>query len=192
METKYYSAFIGLGSNLGNGKQLLAKAWRRLGEEESITLTILSSPFFTEPVDMDSDQRFTNCVGRIETSLTPRELLELLLSIEVEFGRIRSHPAGEPKDRSVDLDLLYFSTIIINEEHLIVPHPRITKRLFVLVPMVEIEPTYVDPITQESVVSMCKQFYAQIREGETEEQKIERSAWDEGLFGGDEEELKFA
>lgn len=192
MQNKHHTAFIGLGSNLGNGKQLLAKAWVLLGEEEQIALTILSSPFLSAPVDMASDRQFTNCVGRIETSLTPRQLLELLLSIETEFGRARSQSAGEPEDRLIDLDLLYFSTKIINEEHIIIPHPRISKRLFVLVPMVEIEPTYVDPATQESVVFMCKRFYTQIREGEVEEQKIERSAWDEGLFGGDEGELKFA
>ena len=177
MQTKYHTAFIGLGSNLGDGKQILVSAWKRLGEEESVSLTLISSPFLSDPVDMDSDNRFTNCVGRIETTLSPRDLLTKLLTIEEEFGRIRSHPAGESEDRSLDLDLLYFSKILIHEDGLVVPHPRVSKRLFTLVPMVEIEPTYVDPLTQQTVVSMCKHFYAQMRDGKIKEQKIERSAW---------------
>ena len=179
METTYHSAFIGFGSNLGDGKQILARAWKRLGEEEGVELTTLSSPFFSDPLGMESDYRFTNCVGRIETSLSPSELLELLFRIEKEFGRTRSHSAGAPEDRLLDLDLLYFSSMTINEENLVVPHPRRMGRLFVLVPMVEIEPTYVDPETQETVVSICKRFYAEMREGTIPEQKIERSMWDE-------------
>jgi len=181
LQTKYHSAFIGFGSNFGDGKKILASAWKRLGEEESVSLTLISSPFLSDPVDMDSDNRFTNCVGRIETSLTPHELLTKLLTIEKEFGRTRSHPGGKPEDRSLDLDLLYFSKLSIDEDGLVVPHPEVSKRLFTLVPMVEIEPTYVDPLTQKTVVSMCKCFYAQMRDGTIKEQKIERTAWQSQL-----------
>ena len=181
-EKKCYTAFVGFGSNIGDGKQILAKAWKRLGEEDGVELTTISSPFFSDPMGMESENTFTNCVGRLETSLTPAELLKRLLHIEEEFGRQRLQPEGGPEDRSLDLDILYFSTLSINEDDLVVPHPRIRERLFTLVPMAEIEPTYVDPVTKESVVSMCRDIYGRMREGIIEEQVIERSTWDEGLI----------
>lgn len=190
LQDKLHIAFVGFGSNLGDSMQVLAAAWIRLGDDTDVKLIKLSSPFLSDPVGMDSDRRFTNCVGRIETSLAPGELLELLLKIEKESGRTRSHPAGEPEDRILDLDLLYYGTDLIHEKSLVVPHPQINKRLFVLLPMVEIEKSHVDPETGESLVLICRDFYEQMRNGTIEEQKIERSEWDESLFPGVQETIK--
>ncbi len=178
METKPYTAFVGFGSNIGEGRKTLLRAWKRLGEEDAITLTTLSSPFFSDPVGMESDNQFTNCVGRIETKLSPQELLNLLLDIEEEFGRNRNPNLDGLQDRTLDLDLLYYSHHrIVDQPDCIIPHPRSNGRLFVLVPMAEIEPTYVDPITGESMVSMCRRLYGLIQGGEIEEQKIKRGVW---------------
>ncbi len=174
---------------MGDGKKTLAKAWRRLGGEDGVALSTLSSPFLTDPVGMDSTNTFTNCVGRIETSLSPGELLTRLLNIEQEFGRTRTSVDGQPEDRILDLDLLYYNAMTINADNLVLPHPRISERLFVLAPMVEIEPTCVDPMTGEDVVSMCRRLFDQLRDGTIAEQKIERSTWDAGLFDADEDEL---
>lgn len=183
MQTDTNTAYIGLGSNLGDGKQILGDAWLRLGDEEGVELSTLSSPFHSDPVAMDSDRQFTNCVGRIETSLTPAQLLERLLVIEEEFGRKRSRSLGEPEDRSLDLDLLYYGDISTEEENLVVPHPRRNRRIFVLVPMAEIEPTFIDPVTNEDIVSICRRFYHEMREGTIELQKIERVSWEVDLPG---------
>ncbi len=179
MQDIYYTAFIGLGSNLGNGRQTIQQAWKRLGNEDTIRLTTLSSPFFSDPVGMESENQFTNCVGRIETLLSPVKLLHLLLGVEEELGRDRTSSNQLPRDRTLDLDLLYYSHRVVNEQDCIVPHPRIGERLFVLVPMVEIEPTYRDPVTGETVVSMCRKLYAAIREGEVAQQKIKRGTWED-------------
>lgn len=133
--------FIGLGSNLGNGRQNLQQAWQHLGTVKGITTLSLSSPYGSEPVGMITDNWFTNAVGALETSLSPHELLAAMLEIEQEMGRDRA--AG--RDRSVDLDILYYDDQIIQDEELEVPHPGINSRLFVLAPLAEIAPDHIHP-----------------------------------------------
>ena len=111
---------------------------------------------------MESSINFLNSIG-IETKSDGRQLINPCTNF--------------------DLDILYFGNKCINEDTLIVPHPGISKRLFALVPVVEIEPTFVDPATQLDVVSMCRRLYEQIREGAVEEQVVIRSEWDEDLPG---------
>lgn len=134
-------AFIGLGSNLGNGRQNLQQAWQQLGHTKGITTLSLSSPYSTEPVGITTENWFTNAVGAVETTLTPHELLAVLLDIERALGRDRA--AGH--DRSVDLDILYYDDQIIQDADLEVPHPGINSRLFVLAPLVEIAPDHLHP-----------------------------------------------
>ncbi|MEN8256961.1 MAG: 2-amino-4-hydroxy-6-hydroxymethyldihydropteridine diphosphokinase [Thermodesulfobacteriota bacterium] len=133
--------FIGLGSNLGDGRQNLQQAWQSLGKTKGITLLSLSSPYKTEPVGIRTDNWFTNAVGALETTLTPHELLATMLDLERAMGRDRS--AGH--DRSVDLDILYYDDQIIQDKDLEVPHPRISSRLFVLAPLAEIAPDHIHP-----------------------------------------------
>ena len=82
-------AFIGFGSNLGNGRQLLLSAWNRLAVEERVFPSRLSSLYVTEAVGMNCRSLFTNAVGMVETVLEPTELLQLLLQVETEHGRLR-------------------------------------------------------------------------------------------------------
>lgn len=133
--------FIGLGSNLGNGRQNLQLAWQRLGQAKGVTTLSLSSPYKTEPVGMSSEHWFTNAVGALETSLPAHELLAIMLDIEKAMGRDRA--AG--RDRSVDLDILYYDDQIIQDADLEIPHPGISSRLFVLAPLVEIAPDHLHP-----------------------------------------------
>ncbi len=134
--------FIGLGSNLGNGQKNLQLAWQRLGQIKGVTILSLSSPYKTEPVGITTDSWFTNAVGALETSLAPHELLTAMLGIEKTMGRDRA--AGH--DRSVDLDILYYDDQIIADGDLEVPHPRLSNRLFVLAPLVEIAPDHRHPV----------------------------------------------
>jgi 2-amino-4-hydroxy-6-hydroxymethyldihydropteridine diphosphokinase len=140
-------AYIGLGSNLGDGLQNLQTAWQRLGLLPGITLEALSSPYRTSPVGMQSTFWFTNAVGRIETDLEPPELLQRLLRIEQEMGRQR----GLGQDRQIDLDILLFGSRIIAVPGLSVPHPQMHKRLFVLEPLCELAADLRHPVLGRSM-----------------------------------------
>jgi 2-amino-4-hydroxy-6-hydroxymethyldihydropteridine diphosphokinase len=143
-------AFIGLGSNLGDGRHNLREAWRRLGAQEGIALLALSSPYLTRPVPkpewlaagrLPGAQPFTNGVGIIECYLSPLELLAILQTIETLMGRNREGTV----DRPMDLDLLYYDELIRDSGELILPHPEIQNRRFVLAPLAEIAPEHPHP-----------------------------------------------
>ena len=164
---KSQQAFIGLGSNLGDGQGNLLTAWQRLGEVTGITLNRLSSPYRTEPVNMDTDHWFTNAVGEITTTLSPTELLDAMLAIEAEMGRDRTLT----QDRPVDLDLLYYGDLMIQSLALTVPHPRIASRLFVLAPLAELAPEHVHPRLGRTSLELCRALGAQTG--------VERQEWRE-------------
>jgi 2-amino-4-hydroxy-6-hydroxymethyldihydropteridine diphosphokinase len=145
-------AFIGLGSNLGDGRLNLRKAWQLLGEHGAIITLALSSPYLTRPVVKESweregrqlgEQWFTNAAGVLETKLSPLELLGVMQEIEVQLGRDRQKTV----DRAVDLDLIYYDELVSVEEQLVLPHPEIKNRLFVLAPLEELAPDRPHPVT---------------------------------------------
>ena len=165
---KSQQAFIGLGSNLGDGQTNLIAAWQRLGEVTGITLNRLSSPYRTEPVGMDTEHWFTNAVGEISTSLSPTELLAAMLAIETEMGRDRTLT----QDRPVDLDLLYYGDLMLQSLALTVPHPQIAHRLFVLAPLAEIAPAHVHPVLGQTSLNLCSALRGQT---------VERQEWQESF-----------
>lgn len=136
-------AFIGLGSNLGDGKANLTAAALHLLDMCGGRLVGASSLYRTEPVGLKEQPWFLNGVLWVRTSMEGRELLKALLSIEELMGRQRTVPMGP---RTIDLDLLLFGSNIIHEEGLCVPHPRMHQRRFVLEPLAEIAPKVVHPI----------------------------------------------
>ncbi len=174
-------AFIGLGSNLGNGRQLILSAWRRLAAAEMVVPLRLSSLYVTEAVGMASRSLFTNGVAMVETGLAPTELLHLLLQVEAEHGRLRAAGAVGYQDRLLDLDLLYFGGTVWSSPELLLPHPRIADRLFVLAPLAEIAPTFQDPLTGLTVEVMYQQLLARIEQGKVPPQPISRLEGAEGL-----------
>ena len=171
--------FIGLGSNLGDGKALLQGAWQALGDVEGIVLDGLSSPYMTAPVDMTSQHWFTNAVGRLQVSLPPLALLKVLLDVEASFGRTRKEKVFGYQDRSLDLDLLYYGDVIMDRPELILPHPRIGDRLFVLVPFAELEADFRDSLSEETISSMELRLRAMMAPGTHKKQEIIRASWSE-------------
>ncbi|MDH3392686.1 MAG: 2-amino-4-hydroxy-6-hydroxymethyldihydropteridine diphosphokinase [Desulfobulbaceae bacterium] len=159
-------AFIGLGSNLGDGRANLKKAWQRLGQQKGITPLALSSPYETAPIGMESQQWFTNAAGAIDTGLSPEELLAALLDIERSLGRDRS----KGSDRTVDLDLLLYDDLILTSDKLAVPHPEMQHRLFVLAPMEELAPDHLHPTAQRTIRQLRRQI-------STGEQQIRKEQW---------------
>ena len=162
------TVYIGLGSNLGDGRANLLAAWRLLGEEEGISLLALSSPYTSAPVGMASAQWFTNAVGCLETSLSGHELLAILLAVEQRLGRDRQ----QGPDRTVDLDLLYFGKAVIDDTRLTVPHPEIANRLFVLAPLAEVAPDFKHPVLGLTTLELRRKI-------EASDQAVHKIHWSE-------------
>ena len=134
-------AFIGIGANLGDARQTLKDAIVCLAQQVGITVIAKSSFYRTAPVDAPGSDYF-NAVVKIETTFTASQLLRIFHHIEDQFGRERPFRNAP---RTLDLDLLLCGNEAIDTETLTVPHPRITERAFVLVPLLELDPALVIP-----------------------------------------------
>ncbi|MHB8840799.1 MAG: 2-amino-4-hydroxy-6-hydroxymethyldihydropteridine diphosphokinase [Candidatus Aquicultor sp.] len=135
-------AFLSLGSNLGDRGMQLRQAVRAIAGHEAIDLVKTSSVYETEPVGDVPQQNFYNIVIEITTDLSPHELLEAAHAVEGSLNRKRELHWGP---RTIDVDILLYDNALINEEDLVIPHPEMLKRAFVLVPLLEIEPDIVLP-----------------------------------------------
>ena len=131
-------AWIGLGSNIGDGREMLGEAVRLLGDAREVRIQHKSSLYRTAPVGGEEQPDFTNAVIEIGTSLEPPALLSFLLDIEHTMGRKRISRRWRP--RIIDLDLLLYEDRKLEVPGLVVPHPRMHERAFVLAPLVEIAP----------------------------------------------------
>jgi 2-amino-4-hydroxy-6-hydroxymethyldihydropteridine diphosphokinase len=135
-------AFIGLGSNLGDRETSLEAARRMLSDHSNVELNKASSLYETEPVGYADQGWFLNQVVEVVTCLDPYALLRVLQGIERELGRQRLIHWGP---RVIDLDVLLYGDAVLNSPELIVPHPRLYERSFVLSPLAEIAPDHVHP-----------------------------------------------
>lgn len=132
-------AFVGLGSNLGDRDGNIRRAVAALRELPGTRVVGVSRLRDTEPVGFRDQPRFLNGAAELETSLPPHELLDALLAIERELGRRRDAvPAGGP--RTIDLDLLVYDDVRLDENGLRLPHPRLAERRFVLEPLADLDP----------------------------------------------------
>jgi 2-amino-4-hydroxy-6-hydroxymethyldihydropteridine diphosphokinase len=129
------TAFIALGSNIGNRYDHITSAIKRLVSHSNINLVNYSSIYETDPVGYEDQDLFLNMVMEIQTSLSAMDLLDLCLKIESQLGRKREKRWGP---RTIDLDILTYNQENIESEKLIVPHPRMLERAFVIIPLLEI------------------------------------------------------
>jgi len=146
-------AYIGLGSNMGDKIANLNKAIGELGKVPGNKVLAVSSFYKTEPVGRVEQDWFVNAAAEIETSLTPRELLNKLLYIEKNLGRVRDVKWGP---RVIDLDILLYDDLVMNEEGLSIPHPYLYERGFVLVPLAEIAPKVIHPKLKKSMSELMR------------------------------------
>jgi 2-amino-4-hydroxy-6-hydroxymethyldihydropteridine diphosphokinase len=130
------TAFIALGSNIGNRYDNIVNAINRLITNPAIRMVNFSSIYETDPVGYEDQDLFLNMVIKVQSSLSAMELLDTCLNVETELGRKREIKWGP---RTIDLDILIFNQENIESEKLIVPHPRMLERAFVLIPLVEID-----------------------------------------------------
>lgn len=172
-----HEAVIGMGSNMGKSLQILHAAWLALHEHPDIAPLVLSSPYRSQPVGMDSNRWFINAVALVHSRLSPFNLLQVLQAIENRHGRRRSPQASGYQDRTLDLDLLLYDDRILRTPHLVLPHPRLTQRRFVLEPLCEIAADRIHPISRIPLRSL-------LLDGEKElfHQHVEKVSW--GIAGG--------
>lgn len=152
---KWTKAYISLGSNMGNKKENLERAIKELSDVKDTCLTKESKIIETEPFGYKEQDDFLNACVEVKTLLTARELLQELLAIEKKMGRERKIKWGP---RIIDLDIIFYGKEVIEEDDLIVPHPYMEYREFVLRPLEEIIPNFVHPLLLKRVSSLRKEL----------------------------------
>jgi 2-amino-4-hydroxy-6-hydroxymethyldihydropteridine diphosphokinase len=155
----FQNIFLSLGSNLGDRLSNLSLCVNLIGTELGPVIN-LSTIYETEPWGKSNQPNYLNQAIQIETYLEPSELLSACQHIEREMGRQRDEKWGA---RLIDIDIIYFGDKILTSDRLIVPHPRIAERKFVLAPLNEISPAFLHPIHQKSnqeLLSKCKDVLA--------------------------------
>jgi len=148
------TVYIGIGSNLGDRKKNCFRAIELL-QEKGINVTKSSSLYETEPWGVKNQPRFINMAIEIETKLKPKKLLRILKDIEREMGRNESTKWSQ---RIIDLDILLFDNIVLNEDNLKIPHPLMHERDFVLIPLCEIAPHLKHPVLKLTVEELMQKF----------------------------------
>lgn len=148
-------AYIGFGSNIGDRLAYIQNALHGLSETEGITLQKVSSVYQTDPVGSESQAQFLNGVAAIQTSLPPLSLLYTLKDIETAIGRQHRIRWGP---REIDLDILIYGDLCLETEKLVIPHPEMHLRRFVLAPLAEIAPDLVHPVLKERVQTLLERL----------------------------------
>lgn len=143
------TVYLSLGSNLGDRAANLETAIERLGELGQVVAR--SALYETEPVEMERQPWFLNCVVAMQTELMPRQFLSRVLAIEQKMGRRRTQPKGP---RTIDIDILLFGGSIVDTAALTIPHPAMHERRFVLAPLAEIAPDLRHPALKKTVREM--------------------------------------
>jgi 2-amino-4-hydroxy-6-hydroxymethyldihydropteridine diphosphokinase len=144
------TVYLSLGSNLGNRQANLDQALKLISER--MRLGKVSSIYDTEPVGMVNQPRFLNLACEVFTRLSPEGLLALLKGIEQKMGRYSR--SGEP--RIIDIDIVLFGNQVVNAPNLVIPHPKMHERAFVLIPLAEIAPDFVHPVLKKTIKELDK------------------------------------
>jgi 2-amino-4-hydroxy-6-hydroxymethyldihydropteridine diphosphokinase len=150
------TAYIGIGSNLGNPEKNCLEAVDRIGRIRKCKVSRVSGLYRTEPVGVNGQEYYVNCVAEVLTGLSAKRLMERLLAIEKDMGRVRE--GGRWQARIIDLDILLFGSELIHENNLTVPHPLMHRRRFVMVPMVDLAPDLIHPSLGKSMSGLLQEI----------------------------------
>jgi len=153
------TAYISIGSNMGEKLENCLKGLAALGEIDRIAIEDRSEFYLTEPMEYTEQPWFVNAAARINTTLDPFDLLKILKSLESELGRIDSSLRYGP--RVLDFDIIFYNDIIIETPGLIIPHPRMHNREFVLRPICDLAPGMMHPVLKKSPRQLLDQLAAE-------------------------------
>lgn len=143
---------IALGSNQGNSLNILESSLEALNSIPGVTLQQTSSWYQTKPIGTPEPQPdYLNGCALLSVEQTPEELLAILQATEIQFGRIDK---GTLQPRTLDLDLLLYDRLVLNTPDLTIPHPRMNQRAFVLVPLAEIAPDWIEPVSETKIAQL--------------------------------------
>ena len=145
--------FLCLGSNIEDRLGFLQSAIHHIGELTKTSVLKVSSVFQTEPVGKKDQPDFLNVAAEIQSELLPRVLLEQLKSVEMRLGRKRTERWGP---REIDIDILYYGNLVVDENDLKVPHAEVANRRFTLIPLEEIAPDFRDPVRNLTVSALLQ------------------------------------
>jgi len=144
--------YLGLGTNIGNKRKNLITAASLLAERAGDVL-IISRFYESEPWGFKSENMFLNAALKLQTDFVPVTLLSVLQQIEIEMGRTEKSK-GEYHDRIIDIDILLYDSLIMQKANLIIPHPLMTERKFVMEPLAEIAPTFMHPVLNLTIAEL--------------------------------------
>jgi len=144
------TVYLSLGSNLGDRERMLRSALAAL-EAPDLRIRRVSSIYETEPLELRDQPWFLNLVAEAETDLFPRQLLARIRKVEIQLGRKRLRRGGP---RTIDIDILFYGQAVIDSAELVIPHPRLSERRFVLEPLAELSPDFRHPVTRLTVAEM--------------------------------------
>ena len=145
------TVYLGLGSNMGNRDEKLDRVLDLLGQR--LKLEKISSVYDTDPVGNTDQPRFLNMVCQVYSRLDPTALLALAKGIERKMGR---PPGKSNTPRPIDIDILLYDEQVVDTPELVIPHPRMTERAFVLIPLAEVAPDAVHPVSKKTIKELLK------------------------------------
>jgi 2-amino-4-hydroxy-6-hydroxymethyldihydropteridine diphosphokinase len=143
--------YLGIGSNIGDKQGNIASALCRISEICEVKKK--SRMYLTEPVGNIEQDWFLNCVVEIQTEIEPKQLLSSFKSIEGKLGRAKNVKNGP---RIIDIDILFYGNNIVTTKNLVIPHPLLHERLFVLQPMMDLDPDFIHPVLKKSIQELYK------------------------------------
>ena len=155
IERAWHTAYIGMGSNMGNKEENLKNAIANINKSTYTKVTRISKSYETKPVGYTEQDNFMNSAIEVRTLLTPVELIKFLLGVEAGLKRERTIIWGP---RTIDLDVLLYDDIITSFEEIVIPHPRMHERMFVLKPLKDIAPYVMHPILNKRITELEEQL----------------------------------
>jgi 2-amino-4-hydroxy-6-hydroxymethyldihydropteridine diphosphokinase len=155
----FNTAYISTGSNLGEKHDNCRNALAALGRTDTVTVEAISRFYLTEPMEYSEQPWFVNAAAKIRTSLGPGDLLAVLKSFEIKYGRKENGIRFGP--RPLDFDIIFFNDLILETKQLIVPHPRMHNREFVLRPISDLAPELIHPVFNKSIRQLLDELSTQ-------------------------------